>query len=493
MKPALLVAVLLASLGLTTASHAQEMQGAYEEAPGKVPITATNQEALDLFLEARDLNERLQAADANPIFQRAVDSDPTFAMGYVGLAQSAQGADAFFEAVGNAVANINNASEGERLVIVGLQAGANGEPAKQREAYMELVRMFPGDERAHTLLGAHYFGQQDWANAIETYKKAIGINPEYSPPYNQLGYALRFEGRYEEAEEAFQKYIELIPDDPNPYDSYGELLMKVGRFDDSIEQYRKALEQDPTFVFSYVGIANNQIFMGEYEAARTTLDELYNKAQNDAQRRQALNWKAASYIHEGDIDQAVEILAARFKIAEDAGNTVQMAGDLGQMGTMMLEIGDTSKATDRFRAGIVTINEADVSAEVKRNAQTGFIYNEARVAIVNGNLETARAKTAEFETRVNQNPTNFTVRQVHELKGRIAMAEENYEAAIEALNSANQQDPRVLYLVALAEHNADDHTSAKASAEAVANWNQLGFNYAYVRADAQELVAKHDM
>ena len=65
--------------------------------------------------------------------------------------------------------------------------------------------------------------------------KATAINPSFSTPYNQLGYAYRFLEKFPEAEDAFKKYTQLIPDDPNPYDSYAELLMKMGRFDESIK------------------------------------------------------------------------------------------------------------------------------------------------------------------------------------------------------------------------------------------------------------------
>src|SRR6185436_13154997 len=101
--------------------------------------------------------------------------------------------------------------------------------------------------------------------------------------------------QYPEAEQAFKKYIELIPNDPNPYDSYAELLMKMGRFDESIKQYEKALSIDPNFVASYVGIANDHIFMGHHEEARKALAKLKGVARNDGERRQAVTWMIACY------------------------------------------------------------------------------------------------------------------------------------------------------------------------------------------------------
>ena len=145
-----------------------------------------------------------------------------------------------------------------------------------------MVAEYPNDERARFNLGGYYFGQQDFDLAIQQYKKATELAPNYSPAYNILGYAYRQQGDYADAEQAFKKYIELIPNDPNPYDSYGELLLKMGRFDDSIAQYRKALSIDPHFVPSHFGISADLMYMGKPAQAdeRTAAD-----GEPGAQRR----------------------------------------------------------------------------------------------------------------------------------------------------------------------------------------------------------------
>ena len=117
-----------------------------------------------------------------------------------------------------------------------------------------------------------------------------------------MGYAHRFLGDFDAAEAAFRRYIELIPDDPNPYDSYAELLMKTGRFEESIDNYRRALEADEHFIASYSGIAHDQAFLGDGEAARATLETLRGKARNVGEQRAALFWTVVTYVHEGDYD-----------------------------------------------------------------------------------------------------------------------------------------------------------------------------------------------
>src|SRR5262249_58565878 len=135
---------------------------------------------------------------------------------------------------------------------------------------------------------------------------------------------------------AFKKYIEHIPTDPSPNDSCAELLMKPGRFADSIQSYEKALSLDRNFVASYVGIANNQIFMDRGDEARQTLARLTGVARNDGERRQALLWSAMSYVHEGATDKALADVQKMAAIAEAGKDKAAQSGDLQLMANILL-------------------------------------------------------------------------------------------------------------------------------------------------------------
>ncbi len=221
------------------------------------------------------------------IFKKAIETDPDFAIAYLNRSFAQPSTPAFFQDLNQAVSLSNKASEGEKLWILAVQAGANGYPAKQGEYFQKLASAYPDDERAHNLLGTYYFGLQEYDKAIGEYERAVGINPKFSPAYNLLGYAYRFQGKFDRSENAFRKYIELIPNDPNPYDSYAELLMRIGRYDESIQNYQKALTLDSHFVNSYLGIATNLDFKGQHENARKELQKLLTVARNDGERRTA--------------------------------------------------------------------------------------------------------------------------------------------------------------------------------------------------------------
>jgi lipopolysaccharide biosynthesis regulator YciM len=73
------------------------------------------------------------------------------------------------------------------------------------------------------------------------------------------------------------------------------------------------------------------------------------------------------------------------------------------------------------------------------------------------------------------------------LRGSIALAEKRAAEAVKELSEANQQDPKVLYLTALAYRDAGDARQAAVFAKKAARFNGLAFNYGYVRGKAAAL------
>jgi len=456
---------------------------------GKIPITTTSEKARDYFLGGRDLFEKLRAQESIQFFERAIAEDSNFALAYIYLSQARAGTKEFFENLNRAVVLVDKVSEGERLWILGFEAGVNGFAMKQREYWQKLVAAYPKDERAHTLLGNQYFGQQDYAQAIEQYTKAIEINPDFSQPYNQLGYAHRFLVNYSEAEKAFKKYIQLIPDDPNPYDSYAELLMKMGRYDASIESYQKALAVDPNFVASHIGVATNLNFKGDHQEAREQLRKLYDIARSDNERRAAHFATTISYVDEGNMDKALEELNKQYAIAQTNNDAPAMAGDLVAMGNILFENGKLDEALTKFSDAVKVIEKSNLSEEVKDNTRRGYLFNAGRIAIKKKDFAKAKAKSAEYSKQVQAINNPFQIRLSHELAGMIALEEKDYDKALKEFQQANQQNPYNLYRMALAYEGKGEKDKARELCTAAVKFNALNsLNYAFMRKRAQQML-----
>ena len=490
----ILLSILALAIGSATAGCAKKeapapAAAAAPAAPadgGKIPVTTANADAKAEFLQGRDLVDKLVITDSIEHFQKAVQLDPNFALAELSLANSAPTGGEFFEHLHKAVSLADKASNGEKLLILATEAGANNNPAKQKEYLDQLVAAYPNDERAHFQMGGYYFGQQDFPQAIEHYKKATEIAPSYSSAFNLLGYAYRQNADYPNAETAFQKYIELIPKDPNPYDSYAELLLKEGKFDESIAQYRKALAINPNFINAHQGIAMDLLYSGKGPQALAELDNIAKKARNDGETRTGLFAMTVVHVDQGQWAKALADVDKQYKLGEKTKDVAAMAGDLTLKGNILLEMGKADEAKVAFERALKTIQDSDLSADIKANNARASHYNLARVALVKKDLTDAKMHAEEFRKGAEASNNPNQVRLSHELAGLIAMAEKDNDKAIAELAQANQQNPQNLWRQCQAYQAKGDSEKAKEMCTKAANFNSLpAVNYAIVRTKAK--------
>jgi tetratricopeptide (TPR) repeat protein len=486
------VAVLIATLAIAACSKADEPRSeAAAAARDKIPVTTSSEEARKEFLTARDLAERLLITDSIAHYDRAIALDPTFALAEHNRAGVSATGKEFFEHLAKAVSLSNGASNGERLLIQATEAGANANTPKQKEYLDQLVAAYPNDERAHFTAGGFYFAQQDFAKAIEHYKKATELAPTYSPAFNILGYAYRQTGDYANAEQAFKKYIELIPNDPNPYDSYAELLLKMGKFSESIEQYRKALSVDNNFIASHSGIAAALMYQDKPAEAAAELQKITDKARNDGELRTAMFGMTVLAVDGGKIADALAQVDKQYALGEKTKDVPAMAGDLQLKGNILVDAGKADEARAQFEQSLKTTEGSDLSQQIKDNARLVHHLNLGRVALEKKDFKGAKTHADEFLKGAEAAGNQLQIRQAHTLMGTIALQEKDYDKAIAELDKGNQQDPSVLYRACLAHEAKGDRAKARELCTDAADFNSLPqINYAQVRAKAKKMAER---
>jgi len=483
----------------------------------EIPITTSSKEALRLFKQGRNLYENLRSQESIEYFIRAIAKDPNFAMAYYYLASAYRytgSSDGFYRNLRKAVALIDKylafahpytgdttdfyftlqkavsladkVSRGERLIILGLQASVQGNLEKEEELFQKLVKVYPKDKRAHFELGTFYYNQRNYSLAKNSLEKAIEIDPKYAPAYNMLGYSYSLFGKYPKAEKVLKKYAELIPNEPNPYDSWGELLMKVGKFDESIDAYKKAISIDPTFYNSYHGIGMNYAFKYKWEEGRKYLQKLYEIAPTDAQRRQALYFMMTSYIDEGNFDKALEKLQERYEIAKENEEIMEIHRDLKIMGDIFLEVGKFDEARAKYIKSVEVLARTDMSEEIKEDAKRGFLFDEARIALEEGKLASAKSKAESFYKHAEKEHNEREIGWYHELSGAIALHEKRFDDAIKELKATDQYNPLNLYRMAIAYESKGDKVRAKELYLKAANFNEINYNYSFIRMKSKK-------
>jgi tetratricopeptide (TPR) repeat protein len=459
-------------------------------AKGKIPVSTKSEEARKFYQKGREYGDQLRFHEAREQFQQAAAKDPEFAMAHYNLALNSPTPKEFLTHVNHAVARSDKATEGERLMILVLEANAKADPAKALQLAEELVQKYPEDERARLVLANNYNARQDYEKTIRELKKAIELEPNFSPAYNSLGYAYRPEGNYGEAEKAFKKYIELVPNDPNPYDSYAELLMKTGRFDESIAQYRKALSIDPHFLASHFGIASDLMYQGKHAEAIAESRKMDAAARNDGDRRFGMFTRTVVYVDQGKADQALKEMQKQYDLGARIGDTAAMSNDAETMGDILLNAGKPDEARKRYEQALRLVEKSGLSSEVKEDAKLAHHYHLGRVALKMDDLATAKTEAAAYLSGATARNNPARTRQAHQLAGMVALKEKNFDQAISELEQADQQNPYVLYKIAVAQQGKGDQSkAAELFKQAAESYNLPTLEYAFIRAKAKNPAA----
>ena len=142
------------------------------------------------------------------------------------------------------------------------------------------------------------------------------------------------------------------------------------------------------------------------------------------------------------------------------------------------------------RTGLQLIEGSSLSQEIKDNAKLVHHFNLAGLDLAKKDYAAAQRETEEFRQGAALSKNPALLKQAHELEGRIALAEKDYDKAIAELEQANQQDPRNLYRLSQAYQGKGDSAKAKELCTKAAEFNSLPqLNYAFIRLKAQKMAA----
>jgi tetratricopeptide (TPR) repeat protein len=128
--------------------------------------------------------------------------------------------------------------------------------------------------RAHAILGLVY-GQKQFLQAVDHYKSALAIEPDFALAITNLGCVYAKTGFPEKAVEMHKKAIELVPGFAMAHYNLASAYGKLNRHADAIAEYKKALELNPDIVEAHYGLgiayANSRLYEQAEQEFKKTL------------------------------------------------------------------------------------------------------------------------------------------------------------------------------------------------------------------------------
>jgi tetratricopeptide (TPR) repeat protein len=175
--------------------------------------TTSSLEALKDYSAAMQVSFSSSSADAIPLFKRAVENDPQFAMAYavMGLMYSNLGEPVLSaESTRKAYELRDRTSDRERFFITAMyDRQVTGNLQKELQTLRLWQQTYPRDRDAHGLLsGFATQGTGQYERSIQEARIALGIDPDLTPGYVNIAFAYFFLDRPADAEMALRNATE---------------------------------------------------------------------------------------------------------------------------------------------------------------------------------------------------------------------------------------------------------------------------------------------
>lgn len=222
-------------------------------------------------------------------FNRAVDTDPAYALAYAGLAD-AYSQMSFFNMVP------------PRAAMPKAKAAA----AKALEIDKTLAE-------AHISLAyASFTYDWDWPAATGHYDQALALNREAVTSHSYYPFYLTVAGRFDEAISVARRLVERDPVSASLSHTLAVQLALARRTDEAIEECRRTIELDPSFAVAYDVLGGALATKGMYREALVELEKAVALTRGGAMPTASLGYVRARL---GQRDEARKSLQ---QLAEDA-------------------------------------------------------------------------------------------------------------------------------------------------------------------------------
>ncbi len=207
---------------------------------------------------------------------------------------------------------------------LGLALASEGKPAEAIDQYRRALQIMPDYAKAHNNLGVALAGESRWGEAIEHYERALQLEPDYAEVHNNLGIALAGEGRWTEAIEHYERALQLEPDYAGAHINLGVSLAGQGRLAEAIEQYERALQLTPDDAEACYNLGNALAGAGRQAEAVQQYERALQLRPDHAGAHNNLGMALAN---EGRLAEAIEEYERVIQLKPDAAEPYYNLGN----------------------------------------------------------------------------------------------------------------------------------------------------------------------
>jgi serine/threonine protein kinase/tetratricopeptide (TPR) repeat protein len=394
-------------------------------------ITTSSPEAYKYLLEGGKHHSSWKYREAIPLYEKAVEIDPGFAMAYRALAMAHSNLGDLTkrkEYIEKALELSDRISDGERYLIQG-DYYSTSEKTYDRaiEAYKKLTTLYPDNWIGHNNLGVVYDKTGEFEKAAERFEIAVKIAGGMLH-YDNLAYDYVRLGLYDKARALYAEYLEDVSDIPEFHGRIAEIYIYQRKYDLALEEAEKAFVLDPT---NYrIPRLKGDIYhlMGDFFKA----EEEYKKYLEAREETHSTSkWRlAALNLTQGKFQKAIDWVKMAIDLDPTTITSHRYLGYINwRVGNHDDSLENLNKATNRYL-------ETDRLSGYRRTLNSKGITLAAR-----GSLTEAQQTADELESLFQKSPNKKEMRYYYYLIGFIESKRKNLSKAIDFFQRAKSLLP----------------------------------------------------
>lgn len=358
-----------------------------------------------LYAEGLERQQHFDWPAARSLFRRAVDAEPSNAMGHYAYSAALQalGYESLARREAKLAADLSAGVNPEnKLLIRGRYQEYTGDRAGAVETYRKLAALSPGNTDYALRLAESQAGAGSPAEALRTLGSIRGISPGSAAAARVLlqraranemlsDYPQELADAQAAAKVAARAGVRLL--DAEALEAQGDALREMNRFDEAVKIYAdaEALSREDGDLYSVASIENRlggmYLNKGDYqalEAHSNTALALFRQIDNKTAQASILNNLSVAMKTRGDLTGAVQTIAQAVEISRQAGNLHALSGELTNMGLTLRRLGREAEARKAFEESLDCAQRLGERDQVARSHITLEILERD-----NGNLAPA--------------------------------------------------------------------------------------------------------
>ncbi len=245
------------------------------------------------FLGKQSMAKRTGAAlaDAVDYFEKAIVLDPSFALAYVGQANS-------------------YALQTDNGDLSPMEAFALAEPLIDKALELD-----DQSGEAYAALALNLVGTRDRDAAETAFQRALDLGPNYATAHHWYSLFLRSYGQYDAGLIQIKHAIQLDPLSSVVQANLGTVLFELGRPEEAIAQFKKTIEMDPTYPASHWSIG--AIYWTQFGQLDEALAWFKQGLERNPGSAMITAWIGLLYLDLGDEDAAEHWINMAFERVPD--------------------------------------------------------------------------------------------------------------------------------------------------------------------------------